>query len=128
MTYQLVVAHNSHYTQRLNTILARIKRLVALAGALVSKHDIGMYIRVEVPRVGAVAAQDIGKGRHGLHIGGGAAAAVVGGAELDAVAVNVHVGEVSLFALDVEDLVFFEAVAAVVKICVKGIHMYLVSD
>lgn len=116
MKYQLVVAHHGHDAQRLDAMFPRIKVRIVGAGAAVSKHDVWMSIGVKIPLPGPVAAQQIGKRRDGLGVRGSAAAAVVGRAVLDAIAVNVHVGEGASPALDVDDLVGLEVVGAVVEV------------
>lgn len=121
VTYQLVVAHDGHDAQRLDAVLPRVKVCKALPAARVAKDDVRMGIGVEIALAGAVAAEGVSKGRDGLGVARGAAATVVGWAVLDAVAVDVHVDQLAVFALQVDDVVVADVVAAVAK--VYGLHV-----
>lgn len=76
-----------------------------------------MRIGIQIALAGAVATHRVGKGCDGLRVARGTAAAVVGRAVLNAVTVNVHVDELAVFALQIDDVVVLHVVAAVVEVC-----------
>lgn len=78
-TYHLVVADNSHHTQRLQTAALRIVRLR-------SKHNIGVKVGVQVRN--AVARDGVFEG--GLALTTGVVGAVSSGV-VGAIAVDIHV-------------------------------------
>lgn len=82
-------------------------------GADVAKDDVRVDVRVEIADALLVARDDLLERGLRLRVGRVPAAPVVTGAALDAVAVDVHVGQVAVAALDVDDSVLVEVVATV---------------
>lgn len=78
-----------------------------------------MDVGVEIPLAGTVAADGASKGGLALGIGGLATATVVGRTSLDTIAINVHVGELAVLALKVDDIVVGRVVAAVREGCTE---------
>lgn len=115
---KLIATDHGHDAQGLNAILLRIELFPPGFSPVVAKDDIRMNIGVKVPLASAVALYDPLKGRRRLCVPGAAAAAVVGRAPLDAVAVNIHVYQLAILALEVDDVVVGDVVAAVVGVCV----------
>ena len=108
---ELVVADDGHDAQGLDAVAARVVLDVVGVVALVAKDDVVVDEGVEV--LDAELLHVLLEGRLVLRVVGAAAAAVVLGRIGDAVAVNVHVGEVAALALDVDDVVVVLVVAAV---------------
>lgn len=94
-------------------MLLRVKGLPARPGALVTKDNVRVDVGVEILLRRAVRLENPLERGDGLGITRRTAAAVVGGAALDAVAVNVHVDELAVLALEVDDVVVLDVVAAV---------------
>jgi hypothetical protein len=126
--HQLVAANHSHDRQRLDAVLLRVKRLPAALGALVSKHHVRVHVGVEVLDALLVALNDPLERRDGLRILAAPAPPVVAAAVLLAVAVDVHVGKVAARALDVDDVVVFQVVAAVREGWWKGVRGWRVRN
>ena len=99
-SYQLVTTHHGHDAERLNAVLLRIKRR---ARAIVSEHDIGVYLGVQVGDSDLVVDDGVFEARLRLSIAAAAASAVFAAAALLAVAVDVHVDELFAVAVQVDD-------------------------
>lgn len=119
LAYQLVVANNSHNRERLDAVRLGVEGGVASSATLVAKDDIRVNIGIEILLAGAVAADGAGERGLALGVGGLAAAAIVGSTALDAVAVNVHVCELAILALEVDDLVVGRVVTTVREGCAE---------
>jgi hypothetical protein len=111
--HQLAAADDGHDRQRLDAVLARVKRLPAVLGALVAEYDVWVHGGVEVVDALVVALDGGLERRDGLRVGAARAPPVVARTVLFAVAVDVHVGEAGAGTLDVNDVVVGEVVAAV---------------
>ena len=98
-SYQLVTTHLGHDAERLNAVLLRIKRR---ARAIVSEHDIGVYLGVQVGDADLVVDDGVFETRLRLGIAAAAASAVFAGAALLAIAVDIHIGELLAVAVQVD--------------------------
>lgn len=111
--HQLITAHHGNDRQRLDAVLLWVERLPPGLGALVTKHHVRMHVGVEVVNILVVALDDPLERRDGLRVLAALAPPVVAAPVLLAVAVDVHVGEAAARALDVDDVVVGQVVAAV---------------
>lgn len=91
-------------------------------GADVAKDDVRVDVRVEIANALFVARNGVLKRGLRLRVGRVPAAPVVSGAALDAVAVDVHVGQVAVAALDVDDSVPVEVIATVGICWITGVR------
>ena len=98
-SYQLVTTHHGHDAERLNAVLLRIKRR---ARAIVSEHDIGVYLGVQVGDADLVVDDGVFETRLRLGIAAAAASAVFAGAALLAIAVDIHIDELLAVAVQVD--------------------------
>ena len=101
---ELVAADDGDEAQGLDAAVAGVEGGPARGVARVAEDDVGVGVGVEVLLAGAVALDEVLEGGDGEVGGVVVAAAVVGGAALDAVAAYVHVGEGAGLALDVEHI------------------------
>lgn len=103
-TYHLVAAHDGHYTQWLDAMLARVKRRPSRGVTRVSEDDVRVRVGVEIRLAGAITLDEILEGGDVQQRLVEVATAVVRGAALNAVAADVHVGELAILARDVQDI------------------------
>ena len=94
-------------------MFCRIKRWPILFLARIAKHYIWVNIRIQVPDTIAICRDIPLKRSNGLGVGRLATPPVVRSALLRAVAVHVHVDELAVLALHVDDAVAVEVIAAV---------------
>lgn len=76
-----------------------------------------MSVGIKIPLSGLVRFEDPLERSNGLSIAGAATSAIVRGSALDAIAVNVHVGQLAISALDVHDVVVAQVVTTVAESC-----------
>ena len=105
-TYELISAHDSHHAQRLHTMICRMEGGVSGLRAVISEYDVGDEVCVEILHVFAILLRVLlhggFEGCFRLRVFGGSAAAV-DRSTLQTVAVDVHVGELGVVAVEVDD-------------------------
>ena len=95
----------------------RVEGNVAGAATLVAKDDVRVNIGIEVTLALAVAADSVLERSLRLGVARASASAVVGRAALDTVTVDVHVDELAVLALKIDDIVIVAVVTTVGECC-----------
>lgn len=116
-TYQLVTANHSHERQGLDAVVLRVESNVAGAAALVAKDDVWVNIGVQVTLALTVAADSVLERSLRLGVARASASAIISGTALDTIAVNIHVDELAVLALKIDDIVIVAMVATVRECC-----------
>lgn len=111
--YHLFTAYDSNDTQGLDAMLLCIKSRPVLLRAHISKHNVRMDVRVEVFPTSAVILDTVLERRDGLGVARGATAPIICRTALDAIAVDIHVDELSFCALEINHIVVLQMIAAV---------------
>lgn len=98
-------------------MLLRVKLREAGLRPDISEHDIRVDVGIEIPDAFPISPNGVREGGDRLSVAGVPTAAIVGGAALGSIAVDVHVGKLSIAALDVDNLGVLQMVTTVGKGC-----------
>jgi hypothetical protein len=98
--YQLVTAHHSHHAEGLDAILLRIERR---ARTIVSEHDEGVHLGVQIGDANLVVDDGVFETRLRLSIATAATSSVFASATLLAIAIDVHVDELLAVSVQIDD-------------------------
>jgi len=104
-TYQLIVANDSHDTQGFDSVLTRVEVGESSSGTDISKDNIGVDIGIEIIDSFAIRRDYVCKGRDALGVPGSTTAPIVFWTTLLAVAVDVHISQVTTSTLNVDNII-----------------------